>query len=68
MKTVQEYLRHAEECEALAHGKMTAKEQEIIRDLAGTWRMLAEQRKKNLAAWEKNGVTSKPPLPRRGAV
>jgi hypothetical protein len=59
MKTVQEYLRHAEECEALAHGKMTLKEHEIIRELAKTWRMLAEQRRQDLAIREQNGVKSK---------
>jgi hypothetical protein len=68
MKTVREYLRHAEECEALAHGKMTPWEHEIIRELAETWRMLAEHRRKNLAIREKSGVMLKPPLQRRNVA
>ena len=50
MKTVQEYLRHAEECEALLHKKMTDEERQAIRHMAETWRMLAERRKKAIEA------------------
>ena len=52
MKTVEEYLRHAGECEALANGSTSPEEREMINDMARTWRMLADRRKKMLAMRE----------------
>jgi hypothetical protein len=49
MNTVAEYLRHADECEALAEGSTTAEERDMISNMARTWRMLAEHRRKMLA-------------------
>ncbi len=48
MKTVQEYLRHAAECEALAAKANSDEQRKMIADMAATWRMLAEQRKAKL--------------------
>jgi len=48
MKTVQEYLRHAAECEALAAKANSDEQRKMITDMAATWRMLAEQRKAKL--------------------
>ena len=48
MKSVEEYLRHADECEALASRTMTEEERDMIRQMANTWRMLAERRMKAL--------------------
>ncbi len=47
MRAVQEYLRHAEECDALA-AQATPEQREMITDLAQTWRLLAEQRARKL--------------------
>jgi hypothetical protein len=49
VKTVAEYIRHAEECEALARGSATPDERDMIFNMARTWRMLAERRLKMLA-------------------
>jgi hypothetical protein len=49
MKTVQEYLRHAEECRALAAKATSDEQRQMIADMAATWRMLAAQRKVKLA-------------------
>lgn len=49
MKTVREYTRHADECEALAKKATTPKERKIILEMAEAWRKLAETRKKALA-------------------
>jgi len=46
MKTVQEYLRHAEECEVLASQAASQAQREAILDMAKTWRLLAAQREK----------------------
>lgn len=59
MKTVQEYLRHADQCEALTRGDMLPAERQMIHKMAETWRMLAEQRKKNLVLREKVGTDSR---------
>jgi hypothetical protein len=48
MKQVQEYLRHAEECEAMARKATSAEQREMIAKMAETWRMLAEQRRAKL--------------------
>ncbi|MBV8537909.1 MAG: hypothetical protein JO128_20095 [Alphaproteobacteria bacterium] len=48
MKTVQEYLRHAAECEALAAKANSDEQRKMIADMATTWRMLAERRKAKL--------------------
>lgn len=48
MKTVQEYLRHAEECEALAAKATSDEQRKMIVDMAAIWRMLGEQRKAKL--------------------
>jgi hypothetical protein len=50
MKTVQEYLRHAMECEQLATTATSPDEREIIVNMAKTWRMLASQREKFILA------------------
>jgi hypothetical protein len=44
MRTVAEYRRHAEECEALAKTAKSPEEREMIAEMADTWRMLADQR------------------------
>jgi hypothetical protein len=56
MKTVAKYLRHADECEALAKGSTTAEERDMISNMARTWRMLAERRRKMLAMREEEVV------------
>jgi hypothetical protein len=48
MKTVQTYLRHAEECEALARKATSQEQREMILRMAETWRSLAARRQKKL--------------------
>jgi hypothetical protein len=48
MKTVHEYIRHAEECEALAKKTTSPDQREMISKMAETWRMLAEQRRQRI--------------------
>ena len=48
VKTVEQYLRHAAECDLLLQGSRTDTEREMIRNMAETWRMLAEGRRKML--------------------
>lgn len=50
MKTVQEYLRHAVECEDLASKAPAPDERKIIVNMARTWRKLASQREKLILA------------------
>jgi hypothetical protein len=50
MKTVQEYLRHAVECEEIASKASTPDERKVIVNMAKTWRMLASQREKLILA------------------
>jgi DNA-binding FrmR family transcriptional regulator len=57
MKTVEQYLEHAKECDDLARKAVTADERKAIQGMAATWRMLAEERAQKLA----NG-----PAPRDG--
>ena len=45
MKTVDEYIRHAEECDSLARKAISSEQREQIVTMAATWRMLAEQRR-----------------------
>ena len=49
MKTVEEYLRHADECDALAKTAISPEQREQIEGMAATWRMLADQRRAKLA-------------------
>ena len=48
MKLVQDYLRHAQECEVLARKATSADQRQMILDMAETWRLLAKQREKSL--------------------
>jgi len=48
MKTVRDYLRHAQECEALARKAISEEQREMIKRMADTWRTLAETREKKL--------------------
>jgi len=48
MKTISEYRRHAEECDALAKRAKTTEERDMISKMAETWRMLADRREKLL--------------------
>lgn len=64
MKTVREYLRHAEECDALAQKAMSADQRQMIADMSCTWRMLAEQRRARiLKAQRAAGGVETMPLP-----
>jgi hypothetical protein len=42
MLKISDYLRHAEECEALAKTARTPEEAESLRQMAAPWRKLAE--------------------------
>jgi hypothetical protein len=42
MLKISDYLRHAEECEALARTARTPEEAETLRQMATPWRELAE--------------------------
>ena len=53
MKTVWGYLRHAEECEALAKTSISDEQRLMILKMAETWRMLASQRERHLIAQAK---------------
>ncbi len=48
MNTVQQYLRHAAECDALARKATSQEQREMILGMAQTWRMLAAQRQRKL--------------------
>jgi hypothetical protein len=53
MKTVYDYLRHADECEALAKTSISEEQRLMILKMAETWRMLADQRERHLLAQAK---------------
>jgi DnaJ-domain-containing protein 1 len=55
MKSVEEYLRHAMECEALARGNMSDEERQMLMSMADTWRMLAKRREQMLAMRRNEG-------------
>jgi len=46
VQNIEEYRRHAEECEALADKAPTKEQREQIRRLAETWRKLAAERER----------------------
>ena len=48
MKMVRDYLRHADECDALAKKAISSEQRQMILEMAQTWRMLAKQREKKL--------------------
>jgi len=48
MKLVRDYLRHARECELLARKATSSEQRQMILDMAQTWRLLAQQREKQL--------------------
>lgn len=49
MRTLQEYQRHAEECDALAKKALSPEHRDMISQMAETWRMLADQRRRKLS-------------------
>ena len=53
MKTTQDYLRHAEECDALAKTSVSDEQRQMIVKMAETWRLLAKQRAKQLLTQSK---------------
>ena len=57
MKKVSEYLRHAEECEALARAARNPEERAMIAQMVETWRGLAQARKRKLAKNEHGDET-----------
>jgi hypothetical protein len=57
MKTVRDYLHHAEECDALAAGAKTQQEREMIIHIAETWRMLAETREQQILRHRETAAT-----------
>jgi len=56
VKTVLDYLKHADDCEALARKATSAEQREMIAKMAETWRMLAAQRQKKLAGAGTSGA------------
>jgi hypothetical protein len=72
VKTPQDYLRHAEECEALARTAVSEEQREMIAKMADTWRMLGRQRERHMLARAKvdaieSGVLPDAPAPLRHA-
>jgi hypothetical protein len=68
MKTTHDYLRHAEECEALAKTSVSEEQRQMIVKMAETWRLLAAQRERHLQAQAKieainTGATPSTPGP-----
>jgi hypothetical protein len=53
LKAVNQYLRHAEECEALARTAISEEQRQMIIKMAQTWRMLAKQRERHLLSKER---------------
>jgi hypothetical protein len=53
MKAVEDCLRHAEECEALAKTATSDEQRQMIAKMASTWRMLAFQHQRHLLAQTK---------------
>jgi hypothetical protein len=53
MRTLEEYLRRAEECEAVATTAASQEQRETIARMAHMWRALAAQRQKRLATQAK---------------
>ena len=49
MRTLQEYQRHAEECDELAKKALSPEQRDMISQMAETWRMLADQRRRKLS-------------------
>ncbi len=49
MHTVESYLHHAAECDKLARSSHSAEQRKMIEDMARTWRMLADQRRRRIA-------------------
>jgi len=41
-----DFLKHAEECEKLARGTLSADQRKLVMGMADSWRMLAKQREK----------------------
>jgi hypothetical protein len=50
VKAIQEYLRHAQECEQLAKTAISDEQRQMIAEMADTWRMLARERERHLRA------------------
>ena len=48
MRTVAEYLKHAEECRRLAELIAASKDKEALEDLAQAWEKLAGMRQKDI--------------------
>jgi hypothetical protein len=70
VKTLQDYLRHAEECEALARTAISEEQRDMIAKMAETWRMLGRQRERHMLARAKvdaieSGVLPDAPAPPR---
>jgi hypothetical protein len=52
VQNVEDYRRHADECEALARKAPTKEQREQIKKIAETWRKLAADRERWLASQE----------------
>jgi hypothetical protein len=50
VKAIQDYLRHAQECEQLAKTAISDEQRQMILKMAETWRLLARQRERHLRA------------------
>lgn len=57
MKTVEDYLRHAEACDRLARYAVSDEQRQMILQMADTWRMLADTRQRIIL---KNGPVGSP--------
>jgi hypothetical protein len=63
LKAVKEYLRQAEECEALARTAVSDEQRQMIAKMAETWRLLAKQREQHLRAKARIHAMNNRPLP-----
>jgi hypothetical protein len=61
MLSVIDYLRHADECEALVKTARTSNEVEALRQMAVMWRELAEDRDRAIPRFERPKEPQSPP-------
>jgi hypothetical protein len=59
MRKVSDYLKHAEECEAMARAASAPEHVEALRGMAQTWRKLAQARKLEMRRAERLSLKRK---------
>jgi hypothetical protein len=68
MRKIDDYLKHAQECRTLARNMAPGEQRDQLLNMAETWELLAQERRRELEKRNAEGVTERVSEPSHGSA